>query len=594
MRRVLISLAVSTFVLGGAGPAFASHVPTNVIPPRATFDGTSLLTRGDIRWVSNAQAAHGVAAPLGEGKPFERDGRRYMIASDSIYGLTVVDLTDPIAPTPVSTYASAFGCPTGSPEFLANTVTTGGSAVGGLFNAGLGLVGWENDLSVTPDGMIAVIGTDAPGRCHDPVFGGLEFVDLSDLTNPRPLHLVRNVGFAHSAGIDPYHPWLAYVSTTDGDDFIDVVDFSSCLGGVADIARCVPVVARIPFTAKQYPQLRDPTNPDREIVNTGCHDIRFLATRAYCAAINTTLIIDTTAVAGASAGSPLSGTHLTAGPNACPIVDATRAPGVKVTDCSGWTESAWDARGGRGADAPIISVIVHHAGKAPNQDIDTAHQAEPMEGGRILAITDERGGGLNAGTPACPGGGIWFYDIRDEAHPRLMRTAGDALAVFISANTIPSPFSCTVHYGEQFGGEPILTFAWYTAGTHVVKMVPDLSVTPATIDFEELATIIPVGAWSIQAKPIMRDPADPARLLVYTADAARGLDVFSVAVPVFRAAGARVLNARATTRGSGRTNVLGARGGRLPKTGVEDAPIGFVLLALAAGLATWTRRRTAY
>lgn len=593
MRKAFIPVVASLFVLGLSGPASASHVPTNVAVPRGQFSGASALTVGDIGWVSNAQAGHGVAAPLGEGKPFERDGKRYMVASDSVYGLTILDVTDPKAPTPVSTYASSFGCPTGSPEYLADTTSAGGSPFGGLFNAALGLVGWENDLSVTPDGMIAVIGSDAPGRCHDPLYGGLEFVDLSDVANPRTLHLTRNVGFAHSAGIDPYHPWLAYLSSSDENDFMEVVDFSSCLGGVAAIARCAPDVARIPFTSRQYPQLRDPKNPDRDVVGEGCHDIRFLPTRAYCAAIDTTLIIDTSAVAGATPGSTLTGTHLTSGSNACPVVDAARAPGVRVTDCSAWSEALWEARSGIGANAPIMSVIRHDGSKPATQDIQISHQAEPIEGGKILLITDERGGGLNPGTPACPGGGAWFYDIRDEANPKLMRTPTGGAAVFISQNTLPSPFSCTIHYGEQFGDEPILTFSWYSGGTHVIKIEPNYAVSPATIAFEELATMIPAGSLAIQSKPIMRDPADPSRLIFYTADAVRGLDVFSVAIPAFERAGARVLGARRRSGAGGGTKVLGAPGERLPKTGVEDAPIGFVLLGIAAALATWTRRRTA-
>lgn len=597
-RTFLVPFAVFAFVLALAGPAAASHVPTTFSVPRGEQTGQSLLTVGDIRWVSNAQAGHGVAAPLGEIAPFERDGRRYMVASDSVYGLTVLDITDPKAPTPVSSYASSFGCP-GSAEFAASQQEAilrdpRSGAFGTAFEAGLGTVGWENDLSVTPDGRIAVIGMDAPGRCHDPSYGGLEFVDLSDLTNPRPLHLVRNVGFAHSAGIDPHHPWLAYVSTSDGDDFIDVVDFRSCLGGVAALDACKPVVGRIPFSAREYPQLRDPQDPTKDIVGEGCHDLRFRATRAYCAAIDTTLIIDTSQVAGGSlaADVDLAGTLLTAGPNACPVVDATRAPGVKVTDCSSWTEAAWEQRGGRGIGAPIRSVIRHNGNRPATADIEISHQAEPIEDGKILAVTDERGGGLNEGAPACPGGGVWFYDIRDDANPKLMKNPDGSPAVFISKNTLPSPFSCTVHYGEQFGSERMLTFAWYTGGTHVLRFTPNFTTTPATIAIEEVATMIPVGAWAIQAKPIMRDPDDPDRVLVYTADMARGLDVFSVAFERPTVNRSVTRDTSSSSSGSGRgTRVLGSSERRLPKTGLWDPSVGVGFLGIAAGLANKMRRR---
>lgn len=593
MRRLIfVSFTVAAAIVGAAGPALANHVPTNVIPPRSTYTGQALLSVGDVTWVNNVQGGRGVAAPLGELRPFERDGRRYMVASDSVYGLTIIDVTDPRAPVPVSTFASTFGCPTADAEYLAGASAGGPPALAGsLFNAALGAVGWENDLSVTPDGNIAVIGMDAPGRCHDPMYGGIEFVDISDVTNPRSLHLVRNVGFAHSVGIDPYHPWLAWVSTSDANDFIDVVDFRTCLGGVAQLDACKPSVGRIPFTARQYPQLRNPQDATRDIVGEGCHDTRFGPTRAYCAAIDTTLIIDTTQIAGATLAenAPLSGTLLTAGSNACPVVDATRAPGVKVTDCSGWSRAAWETRAGGGLTAPIRSVIVHKATDDPTKSIEISHQAEPIDGGKILAITDERGGGLNEGAPACPGGGVWFYDIRDDADPKLMKTPTGATAVFISENVIPSPFSCTVHYGEQFGNEPVLTFAWYTGGTHVVKITTDYAVTPATIGFEEIAAITPIGSWAIQAKPIARDPQDPDRILVYTADAARGIDVFSVAWP--RPA-AQVLSSRSTSGSTPTsTKVRGSAETRLPKTGVFDPSIGVGVLGMAAGLANWTRRR---
>lgn len=587
MRRLFfVPITVAAFLLGIAGPAAASHVPSNLVPPRSTYTGQSLLNVGDIKWVSNAQAGHGVAAPLGEMLPFARDGHRYMVASDSVYGLTILDVTDPRAPAPVSTYASSFGCPTAVPEYVA-----GSGFETDLVDAGLGVTGWENDLTVTPDGRIAIIGMDAPGRCHDPMYGGLEFVDISDVTNPRPLHLVRNVGFAHSVGIDPYHPWLAWVSTSDSDDFIDIVDFRTCLEGIANIGACAPSVGRVPFTQRAYPQLKHPTDAARDIVTQGCHDIRFLPTRAYCAAINTTVIIDTTSIAGATltSSTPLGGTLLTAGPNACPIADATRAPGVKVTDCSGWSRAAWETRSAIGVNAPIRSVIRHDGSKPATQDISIAHQAEPIDGGKILAITDERGGGLNFGTPACPGGGVWFYDIRDDANPKLMKTPEGAPAVFITKNTISSPFSCTSHYGEQFGDEPLLTFAWYTGGTHAIKITTNYRVSPATIGFDEIATIIPIGSWAIQAKPIARDPEDPDRVLVYVADAARGIDVFSVAFPRPEA---QVLAGGPTSGSSGTgRQVVGVTDTRLPKTGVFDPSIGVGVLGMAAGLANWTRRR---
>src|SRR5687768_1993709 len=96
MHRIFAVLLISSsLVFTIATPASASHVSTAVASPEGLQSGQALLTEGDIKWVANAQAGHGFAAPMGETQPFTRDGKRYLVASDSVYGLTVVDVTDP-------------------------------------------------------------------------------------------------------------------------------------------------------------------------------------------------------------------------------------------------------------------------------------------------------------------------------------------------------------------------------------------------------------------------------------------------------------------------------------------------------------------
>jgi len=282
----------------------------------------------------------------------------------------------------------------------------------------------------------------------------------------------------------------------------------------------------------------DNKDPTKDLVTAGCHDIRFRGDRAYCAGLWATMILDVSGVLDAKG--ELTGTHLE-----CPLVDAVRAPGVKVTDCSSWSEAAFASRKARGVSLSVVSAILHDGTKPPTKDIQISHQAETIDDGRIMFITDERGGGLGFGPAvdqcvpvrcvkhadmSCPSGGIWFYDIRDERHPKLMKMTDGSPAIFFTKNFVQTNASCTVHYGQQFGSERLLAFAWYTAGTHLIKFTPDYSKTPATVKFEEVAAYIPMGAWTIQAKALIRNPKNADEVLIYTADANRGMDVFAVKV----------------------------------------------------------------
>jgi hypothetical protein len=567
-RLILLASALLPLVALGAR---ADHVPEHDgLGDTGIPLGEAVLQHGDIEWVTNVQAGHGVAGPLGEGGTFTRDGKRYLVASDSIYGLSVLDVTEPRAPRVVSTYASHAGCPTADGQFLAEHANQLPDE-DVIIDAALGATAWENDLSITPDGRIAILGADAPGRCHDPEYGGLELVDISDVRKPRTLALTRDVGYAHSVTVDPFHPWLAYVSTSDGNDFIDVVDFRSCLGGVAATQACAPNVGRIDLDPSSLSGL--PTGDEEDIVDTGCHDIRFLPGRLYCAAVSTTVILDTSRISGVS--NALS----------CNRSAAERADGPRVADCSAWSNARFRDEGSS-LDARLVAVIPHggpDTEKPPTEDVQISHQAEPVDDGRILLVTDERGGGLNADVPTtCPAGGIHFYDIRNERAPKLMKQPDGSKAIFITEHFPNSPASCTVHYGQQFGEENILIFAWYTAGTHVIRFTPDYSTTPATVEFEEIAAYIPTGAWTIQAKGLLRDPAEPDTVLIYTADMARGVDVLALSLPTALAGPAS---------GEDDAEVLGRRTARtLPRTGVDDPLVASTLLAVAAAVLRMRRR----
>jgi hypothetical protein len=244
------------------------------------------------------------------------------------------------------------------------------------------------------------------------------------------------------------------------------------------------------------------------------------------------------------------------------------------------------------APLQLIS-IAQHAGrgtkKPPNQDIQIAHQTEAVDGGKLMLVTDERGGGLNAvgsdgvgpegQVPACPGGGITFYNITDEKHPRRMQFADGSPAIFITKNFVQTAANCTVHYGTQFADEHLLVFAWYTQGTHVLRFTPDYPKN--TIAIEEVATYIPTAASTWTSKVVMRNPAQPDELMIFTTDLARGFDVLAVNVPREQPAAPKKP-----------PTVLHRRFSRLADTGGEDAAtLPLIMLSVAAALSARRRAR---
>jgi hypothetical protein len=606
LKRVFVAVLAVSFLLVPT-MALANHLPPTIIIPVGPPLDVPLVNQGSVRYIGNLQSGRSVASTFGENAPFVRDGRTYMIAGSSVYGLSTIDVTDPLAPAIVSEYASAFGCPDANvdaltapspsrPSFMGNKSPVE-IPIGGKFSPFTPMGGFENDIAMTPDGKIAVLAMDDTGRCHDPIAGGLEFVDLSDVSKPRTLHLTRNVGYAHSVTVDPKHPWLAYISNSDQNrnDFIEIVDFSSCLGGVANIAACKPSVGRALFDVAHMPGLKV-AGKTWDLTDDACHDIRFRKVgqdpvgheldRAYCAAIDSTMILDTSGVIGADGR--LTGTDMTKGPNACTTIDATKADGVKVTDCMGWTPQAFRDRKVEAVNMRLVSVVSHDGDPkttaddnlGPTEDVQIAHQAEAIGDGTIMMIADERGGGL-ANENGCPGGGVWFWDIRNEAHPILMRQPDGAKGVYITQINVPPPVSfspsCTVHYGNEFGDENLMAFGWYMNGTRVMRYTPDFTKSPPQVTFEEVAAYIPLAANTIHALVMGRNPADPNELIVYAGDVDRGIDILGVDVN-------RITRRQAFkfpgTRTKPKPRVLGGR--NLANTGVGDpTTIGLCMLALA-------------
>ncbi len=587
MRRLTI---VALTVCFAALPtvARADHIPPQLgILPGPLPAPPSLLSEGPIRFVSNVSTGRSFAGTLGELAPFTRDGKKYLIAGSSVYGFAVIDVTDPLAPFTVSEYASAFGCP-GSQ--FASLLSGNRDPV----DFALAYGGWENDISWSPDGQWVVLGMDAPGRCHDPVHGGIEIVNVSDVTNPTLVHLVRNNGQSHSVTLDPQRPWLAYISTSDSEDMLYIVDFKSCIGVPA--GACRPDVGAAVFDFDYYPALYDKAK-DEDKTTSGCHDLRFFGDRAYCASVGSTMILDVSRVRGVDG--KLTGRHLNEGADACSVVDAdpVYAPGIKVTDCLNWHKDVFRDRKAKVVEIPLLSVIDHDGDKPATEDIQIAHQAEAIADGRIMMITDERGGGL--GTDLCPGGGVWFYDIRDAKHPVLMQQPDGKPGVYLTKWNIPdiagmNP-SCTVHYGKEFADENLLTFGWYTNGMRVLRYFPDFTKSPAQIRFEEIAGFAGLDL-TIDSMVIERNPEDADEVIVYAANALRGIDVWAVDTPrLTRAAAFGGASQTPAPKPDPKPKVGGTKttkgGPVLPGTGVGDPGVlALVLISIAMALRAVNRR----
>ncbi len=593
MRR----LAILTLTIGFSllpTVARADHVPPQLgILPGPLPAPPALLSEGPIRFVSNTSTGRSFAGTLGEVKPFTRDGKQYLVAGSSVYGFAVIDVTDPTAPVTISEYASAFGCPNSALMQVTDPNWSQDPT-----EIALGYGGWENDISWSPDGRWVVMGMDAPGRCHDPIFGGIEIVDLSDVNNPKLVHLVRNSGQSHSVTLDPLHPWLAYISTSDSEDVLYIVDFKACWD--IPVGACAPTVAAAVFDFDYWPALynKNKEGENKDMTTSGCHDLRFYKNRAYCASVGSTMILDVSKVADATG--KLTGTHMNKGPDACSVVDADPiyAPGIKVTDCRNWHKDVFRDRKAKVVNIPLLSVIDHDGSKPANEDIAIAHQAEAIADGQIMMITDERGGGL--GTDLCPGGGVWFYDIRDERKPVLMKQPDGKPGVYMTQWNIPNVLgqnpSCTVHYGKEFADENLLTFGWYTNGMRVLRYFPDFTKSPAQIRFEEIAGFAGLDL-TIDSMVLARNPDNEDEVLVYASNALRGIDVFAVEAPRLTRAAAFGGGKAPAAKPKPKPAVKGTKSTRggpsLPGTGVGDPMVlALILLAGALAIRSVTRKTT--
>lgn len=418
-------------------------------------------------------------------------------------------------------------------------------------------VDWGDRVDRDVDAQLLLDATDASGRCHDggtlgldgAPRGGIEIIDVTDLSNPVEIGLTRHVGEAHTVNVDPSRPHIAYVVTSDSVsvddgqranetsatnsslDGFELMDLSSCMdfpaGTTVDEKRdaCQPEVFRY-----RYEDLGMVLGHTTRGSVYGCHELEVHPDDLLtCASGSATMLFD---VAGLFApdgdgidriqGEPLPCARR---PSSSTVPFGT---GAMVTDCV-VGESGQDLRVRPWLDAGAPSAVgiewlgsAHHMGRqaavnsavAPaypsTEDVDFAHESELTHSGRFVITADERGGGVLPGGASCsPGldldqgnGGLHAYavdrlttqppDSAETAWQSYARTPDGDKAIFRAPiNTQPQATECTAHVFQQVPGQHRIFMGWYSQGTQVVDYVEH---EDGTFEWHHVGWFIPEAA----------------------------------------------------------------------------------------------------
>jgi hypothetical protein len=634
-RRSLSLLTAGCLALVAPGTAWGDHTaPTSPLSPVAPQPAEGAVTAGEGEWQHLANLGPMMGSDL---EFFRRDGVTYVAAGTlgqgpgpGFVGQRIVQLTDAggevTEPTVVADHGSA--------QCDANTAITG----------------LQHDVQAVPQAQteLLVDTTDAVGRCHDTPGGGMELIDVSGLGEDgfevREIALIRFNGTSHTVTADVDTPGILY---NNGSEFgpagstgpalawTDVVDARSCLGLAGKTleqkrAACRPQVYRFPY----QPEWSSKRMPDGSLAEpASCHDTTAAPGRLYCAALNATLVLDTSGLldaAGKVRGTPLP----------CSVVDGTDT-GAKVTDCvirpdmsSSAAPSvaeavqAYEDLGRPRATGMRFLGAINHTGRncsplpattltcntntvvRSDQEVAVAHEADPTPDGRFMFVTDERGGGvLPPGATCAPGldnpignGGLHVYDISDPSKIVHAQDAEGNPAVYIGSSPTPSPTFCTIHVIEQLPGEARIMAAYYDGGTKIIDYAVDEN---GAWSFEEVAAYRPTGAntWASEVFSTVDNP-DGTRTYFIASNSfalgegtARGIDVFSwTGAPNPLAAtgpGTTQPDAVAPPAGGNPPPAAAPQpaGGALPATGADAAlaVVALTVLPLAYAVRRWRR-----
>jgi hypothetical protein len=362
---VLTALALAMAGASAFGPGDATDPARNIALPCeavSTQGGASRAAR-DIVYVANVCGIVGTDVELQSRKDATGRVHDYAFLGTMGAGPRIFDVTDPVHPRSAGGYADS---------------------------------GWENDIQVRGNLMLATFdgvngedssassclkqrypaalgqGVDIYRLVFDPYTATFDVQLLTCVANPP--------GGAHNASLSPDGKWLA-ISNCCSDWAIDVVDLRNVGAGAAVLryrlidesragtsastgdARC-PADAGFTCVVMKKPDGSSAAGLWRP------HDVHFSRSSdtAYIAAINSTWIVDVSKV----------------------LVGVVRP----------------------------IAVIpnIHHGGTLDDpHNIEISHQADVTKDGKILVVSDERGGGLtNTGCNTDPSGvigGLHFFAL---------------------------------------------------------------------------------------------------------------------------------------------------------------------------------------
>ncbi|MDQ3379875.1 MAG: Ig-like domain-containing protein [Actinomycetota bacterium] len=408
---------------------------------------------------------------------------------------------------------------------------------------------------VRADAQLILDATDAKGRCHDAATigvlgsdaqGGIEIVDITDIENPVEIALTSHIGQAHTVNVDPKRPHIAFVVTSDtvgvtcnADDSsctrnnglnldgFEVLDFSTCMNfSVFDSVDFKRLTCRPQVYRYRYPSALIALGHTVDAL-AGCHELEIYPDdRLTCASINASIVFD---LSGAFDDRGTPGDYTDDKPRGTPLPcrvrnSTTSGPfttGAKVVDCVDRDPVA----PGNDLDlanytASSLEGVVHlgtafHQGRGgPNNataDVDVSHEAELSGSGRLLLVTDERGGGVTPPGATCVtspadnpsgNGGIHAYRMDSlltsspndpaVAWGSYAQKPGGGKAIYRAPiNTGPQASLCTAHVFQQIPGQNRIFMGWYTQGTQVVDFVehPD-----GTVEFKQAGYFIPANA----------------------------------------------------------------------------------------------------
>ncbi len=330
-----------------------------------------------------------------------------------------------------------------------------------------------NPFADTRDAQLLIDATDAPGRCHDQGAGGLadvpqgglELIDITDITAPVELALISHIGEAHTVNVDPKRPHIVYSVTSDaisvsvdeadcdgdgdteelirenecaGDtdafdlDGFEIVDISTCMdfpeGTSVEDKReaCQPEVFRY-----RYPSLDMQLGHSLTGTVYGCHELEVYPDDRMTCGSGQALHVFDLSQAFDDNGTPDDFTDDTVRGDALPCTpreSSTQSPvppglatGATIVDCvdgpgegtDDLTIPGWIAQGAPSVEGIVHDGSIYHSGRTGTGsvspfgsalDIDFDHEAELTHSGRFLLATDERGGGVAPPGATCAQG----------------------------------------------------------------------------------------------------------------------------------------------------------------------------------------------